>query len=107
MPGIMQELISITSPTLSERFMRQQVAASLTAVALNVVETRAASGTLNVTGLAQPFGGSLVALTGSLSVAAGAGTLTLTATVNGVVTNLVATITTTLSGTVVQEYGSA
>ena len=107
MPGIMQELISITSPTMSERFSRSGVAASLTSVQMNVYETEATGSKLLVQGIPQPFGGSLVALSAVLSAAAGAGSLTLIATINGVATNLQLVITTLVTGYTVQEYGSA
>ncbi len=105
MPGLLQEQIGIMYPLLTARFARQQVAASLAAIALNAIETRAASGTLNVTGEPMPFAGSIVGLAAALSAAASAGQLTLDVTINGTVTGFQVILTTAASGTTIKEYG--
>ena len=107
MPGILQEIIAITSPTMSERFSRSGVAASLSNVQLNVYETEATGSKLQVQGIPLPFGGSIVGLSAALSAAASAGSLTLTVTINGVATNCQVVITTATTGYTIQEYGSA
>ncbi len=106
MPGILQEQIAVMYPLMTRSFARAQIAASLAASPLNAIETRAASGTLNVQGMVTPFAGSIVALTASLSGAASAGSLTLDVTVNGVVSGFQAILTTAATGYTVREYGT-
>jgi hypothetical protein len=107
MPGILQEDIAILRPLMSERFSRSGVASSLSNVQMNVYETEATGSKLLIQGIPLPFAGSLVGLSAALSAAATLGTLTLTVTVNGVVTNCQIVITTATSGYLIQEYGSA
>ena len=105
MPGILQEQIAVMSPLVTARFARHTVAASLTASALNVIDTNAASGALNVTGEVMPFAGAIVGVGAALSVAASAGSLTLDVTINGTVTGFQLVITTSASGSTIKEYG--
>jgi hypothetical protein len=105
MPGILQEQIGVMYPLVTERFARHTVAASLNASPLNVIDTNATSGALNVTGDVMPFGGAIVGIGAALSAAASAGSLTLDVTINGVVTGLQLVITTSANGSVIKEYG--
>ncbi|GEM_PF-725664 len=106
MPGILQELVAITFPLVHYPFARAQVAASLTASPLNVIESRAASGTLNVQGVVMPFAGSLVSATANLSAAASAGSLTLDVTINGVLSGFQVVLTVSASGYTIRDYGT-
>ncbi len=105
MPGLLQEQIGVMYPLITARFARHAVAANLSASALNVIDTNATSGALNVTGEAMPFGGAIVGVGASLSAAASAGSLTLDVTINGTVTGFQVVLTTNQNGSVIKEYG--
>jgi hypothetical protein len=105
MPGILQEQISIQYPLVTSRFARHTVAASLNASPLNVIDTNATSGALNVTGDVMPFGGAIVGIGAALSAAASAGSLTLDVTINGTVTGFQLVLTTSANGSTIKEYG--
>lgn len=66
----------------SFRFMQDNVAASQTDVQLAVAEVASAAGNV-VDGVTMPFAGEIVAITADVSTAAGAGTLTVGATIGG------------------------
>jgi hypothetical protein len=83
MPGILSEAIAAQYPLMRERFHRQQVAASLTNQQLNLLETRATTGTLNVQGIVMPYDGSVFAIAASFSGNVTAGSFTAVLTVNG------------------------
>jgi hypothetical protein len=82
MPGILQELIAITAPTMKNSFAQHAVAASQSNVQLPLIATDAASGTLTVTDVPMPFAATPVVITVSLSVSPAGGNLTLTITKN-------------------------
>jgi hypothetical protein len=110
MPGIMSEAAATQYPLIKEQFQRQQVAGSLSAVAMNVNENRATSGTLQVTGIVMPYPGSIIGVTASLSGNVTAGVLTLDVTINGTATGFQALIPGVYTlpekrGYSLQEYG--
>lgn len=64
-------------------FAQDAVAASQTDVQLNIIETGATTGALDVAEYVMPFAGEIVAVSYALSAAATAGSLGIGATVNG------------------------
>jgi hypothetical protein len=107
MPTLLTEPVATSFPLITTRFARHAVAASLNASAMAAIDTNAASGALNVTGEAMPFAGSVVGLAAALSVAAGAGQLTLDVTVNGTVSGTQVIIGAGVtSGIMSREYGA-
>jgi hypothetical protein len=106
MPGILSEAIAAQYPLIRERFERQQVAASLTNSQLNLVETRAASSTLNVQGIVMPYDGSVFAIAASFSGNVTAGSFTAMLSVNGTAkATCVVVITTGSKGYAIFEAG--
>ncbi len=108
MPGVLTEKIGVQHPLVPFLFSKKQLAASQNGVACYVIETQATTGYNAVIGAHMPWGGSIVGMGARLSAAAGAGSLTLDATINttasGDATQQVA-ITTQAGGFVRMEAG--
>lgn len=92
MPGILSEEIAVQFPLLPLMFCKAQVPISQSAVAMNTIESRATTGTLNITDIVMPFPGSIVAVSVSGSANFTAGNLTVDVTINGTVTGIQAKI---------------
>jgi hypothetical protein len=79
-------------------FTQDAVAASQSAVDMNVVETGATDGLLGVTQYRVPFAFDVVGISAVLSAAATAGTLTVEPEIGGTATGLTLALTTAASG---------
>lgn len=73
-------------------FTQDQVAASQSAVAMNVLETSATTSTLNVTEYVMPFDFEIIAVTVVANTPRTAGSLTVDATIDGTVTGVQAVL---------------
>lgn len=102
MPGVTQENIAITQPSVALIFEQAKIVKNVTGT-LNISMNAATSGTLGAQRYTMPFAGSIYAVTGYISPVMTAGTITLYPTVNGTVRADVSANTTDSNGTLSQK----
>lgn len=83
MPNLPSNPLATMYPLASYTFAQSQSGANQSAVALKLNVNTATNGSLNITGVAMPFAGSIVGVTANLTANKTAGSMTLTPTING------------------------